>query len=133
MKTSLKLILAAAAFALAPAAALAQAAPAPRRRAGRARRPDAARRDQRQVAGRARAAGGDEPARSRRGGPSNASVLASSPARTAPDAAVGQPTGAMGFQPQVTPIGQEALWFHNWLLMPIITIISLFVLRLLLA
>jgi cytochrome c oxidase subunit 2 len=64
--------------------------------------------------------------------PSNAQVLSSSAARTAPDAAVGQPTGAMGFQPQVTPIGQEALWFHNWLLMPIITIITIFVLLLLL-
>ncbi len=53
--------------------------------------------------------------------PSNASVLASSPARTAPDATVGQPTGGMGFQPQVTPIGEEALWFHNALLMPLIT------------
>ena len=59
-------------------------------------------------------------------------MLSSSPARTAPDAAVGQPTGACGFQPQVTPIGQEALWFHNWLLMPIITVISIFVLLLLL-
>jgi cytochrome c oxidase subunit 2 len=63
--------------------------------------------------------------------PSNASVLASSPARTAPDATVGQPTGAMGFQPQVTPIGEEALWFHNVILMPLITAISIFVLALL--
>ena len=46
---------------------------------------------------------------------------------------VGQPTdGTMGFQPQVTPIGQEALWFHNALLMPLITAISIFVLALLL-
>jgi cytochrome c oxidase subunit 2 len=65
--------------------------------------------------------------------PSNASVLSSSPARTAPDAAVGQPIDdAWGFQPQVTPIGEEALFFHNWILMPLITIISIFVLFLLL-
>jgi cytochrome c oxidase subunit 2 len=64
--------------------------------------------------------------------PSNASVLASSPARSAPNATVGQPTGAMGFQPQVTPIGEEALFFHNTILMPLITAISIFVLGLLL-
>jgi cytochrome c oxidase subunit 2 len=65
--------------------------------------------------------------------PSNASVLNSSimPATPA-NATVGQPTGAWGFQPQVTPIGQEAAWFHNKILMPLITIISVFVLVLLL-
>jgi cytochrome c oxidase subunit 2 len=118
MKTPLKLILAAAAFALAPAAAFSQAAPesapaAPVVQAPAVQTPA----DANQAT--------DET-------PSNASVLASSPARTSPDAAVGQPTGAMGFQPQVTPIGEEALWFHNVLLMPIITIISIFVLGLLL-
>jgi cytochrome c oxidase subunit 2 len=64
--------------------------------------------------------------------PSNASVLSSSVARTAPDATVGQPTDDWGFQPQVTPIGQEALWFHDKILMPLITVISVFVLILLL-
>ena len=44
---------------------------------------------------------------------------------------VGQPDGRMMLQDQFTPIGQEAAWFHNWILMPAITIISLFVLLLL--
>jgi cytochrome c oxidase subunit 2 len=51
----------------------------------------------------------------------------------APNPEVGQPVEA-GFriQPQVTEIGQDALWMHDVVLMPIITIISLFVLFLLL-
>lgn len=49
-----------------------------------------------------------------------------------PTAGIGQPGGRMGIQEQVTGIGQEALWMHNVVLMPIITIISLFVLGLLL-
>jgi cytochrome c oxidase subunit II len=39
--------------------------------------------------------------------------------------------GQMGFQKAVTPIAREIHWFHNVLLMPIITLISLFVLGLL--
>jgi cytochrome c oxidase subunit II len=51
------------------------------------------------------------------------------PAPLAPNAAVGQPVaGHIGIQPQVTDIGQDAQWFHDWMLMPIITVISLFVL-----
>jgi cytochrome c oxidase subunit 2 len=115
MKTTLKLILAAAAFALAPAAALSQGAPAPAATQPAAQAPAAA-----------------PPEVSNQAEPSNAQVLSGSPAVTAPDATVGQPTGAVGFQPQVTPIGREALWFHNVLLMPIITVISIFVLGLLL-
>ena len=53
-------------------------------------------------------------------------------ASAAPTPGIGQPTEYWGFQPQVTPIGEEALWFHNAILMPIITIISLLVLFLLL-
>jgi cytochrome c oxidase subunit 2 len=130
MKTPLKLILAAAAFALAPAAALAQAAPAPAAAQPAAQAPADA------VSANSQAAPAQPEAMSppvtSQEEPSNAQVLSSSAARTAPDAAVGQPTGAMGFQPQVTPIGQEALWFHDALLMPIITVISIFVLGLLL-
>lgn len=132
MKTPLKLILAAAAFALAPAAALAvlPGAPPGTTDAPGAQAPvDAISANSQAAPAQPEAmsppvTAGEEP--------SNASVLSSSAARTAPDAAVGQPTGAMGFQPQVTPIGQEALWFHNWLLMPIITAITVFVLLLLL-
>src|ERR1044072_4235842 len=49
-----------------------------------------------------------------------------------PEYGVGQPDGRMGFQDQYTGIGLEASWFHDKLLMPIITLISLFVLALLL-
>jgi len=49
-----------------------------------------------------------------------------------PEAGIGQPDGRWGFQTQFTSVGQEALWFHNQLLLPIITIITLFVLMLLL-
>lgn len=51
----------------------------------------------------------------------------------APKAGIGQPIpGGIRIQPQVTPNGERALWMHDVLLMPIITIISLFVLGLLL-
>ncbi|MCR5873332.1 cytochrome c oxidase subunit II [Phenylobacterium sp. J426] len=45
---------------------------------------------------------------------------------------VGQPTpGAIDLQPGVTPLRADAIWFHNVILLPIITIITLFVLALL--
>ena len=45
---------------------------------------------------------------------------------------VGQPTpGAIDLQPGVTPLRDDAIFFHNWILMPIITVITLFVLALL--
>ena len=45
---------------------------------------------------------------------------------------IGQPTpGAIDLQPGVTPLREDAIWFHNVILMPIITIITLFVLGLL--
>ncbi|MBX3486020.1 cytochrome c oxidase subunit II [Phenylobacterium sp.] len=44
----------------------------------------------------------------------------------------GQPTdGAIDLQPGVTPLREDAIWFHNVILMPVITIITLFVLLLL--
>ena len=50
-----------------------------------------------------------------------------------PEMIKGQPeAGAYGFQPQHNAIGDYALGMHNYILMPIITIISLFVLGLLL-
>jgi cytochrome c oxidase subunit 2 len=46
---------------------------------------------------------------------------------------VGQPTdGAINFQPGVTPLRDDAIFFHNAILLPIITVITLFVLGLLL-
>ncbi|MGH6964562.1 MAG: cytochrome c oxidase subunit II, partial [Phenylobacterium sp.] len=45
---------------------------------------------------------------------------------------VGQPTpGAIDLQPGVTPLRDDAIFFHNMILMPIITVITLFVLALL--
>jgi cytochrome c oxidase subunit 2 len=50
----------------------------------------------------------------------------------APEADIGQPIpGGYKIQPQVTSIGEDAQWFHNVLLVPLITIISVFVLLLL--
>jgi cytochrome c oxidase subunit 2 len=46
---------------------------------------------------------------------------------------IGQPTpGAIDLQPGVTPLRDDAIVFHNFILMPIITVITLFVLALLL-
>lgn len=45
---------------------------------------------------------------------------------------VGMPTGGLGIQNQVSEVGEQARWFHDALLMPIITVISLLVLALLL-
>ena len=50
----------------------------------------------------------------------------------APQPNVGQPTDrAIGLQPQVTPNGRRAHWMHDVVLVPTITIISIFVLILL--
>ena len=48
-----------------------------------------------------------------------------------PTPGIGQPDGRYGLQDQVTDIGREAVWMHDVVLMPIITLISLFVLGLL--
>ena len=48
-----------------------------------------------------------------------------------PDPGIGQPTDAIALQPQFTDLGREAKWFHNVILMPIITVITIFVLLLL--
>jgi cytochrome c oxidase subunit 2 len=65
--------------------------------------------------------------------PSNAQVAkATIASRTAPQVGIGQPDGRATLQEQVTPIGVEAAWFHNDILMPLITLTSLFVLILLL-
>lgn len=54
------------------------------------------------------------------------------PAATAPTPGIGMPTpGAITLQPQVTPNGEDALFMHDAILMPIIVAISLFVLFLL--
>jgi cytochrome c oxidase subunit 2 len=71
-----------------------------------------------------------------------AADAAAAPASTfvpfGPDMIKGQPISAeedmwasLGFQDQYSPIGEEGLWMHDVILMPIITVISLFVLFLL--
>jgi cytochrome c oxidase subunit 2 len=66
--------------------------------------------------------------------PSDAQVANTTAASQAtPIPGIGQPDGRWSsLQDQVTPIGQEAAWFHDVILVPAITIISLFVLALLL-
>jgi cytochrome c oxidase subunit 2 len=49
-----------------------------------------------------------------------------------PTAGVGEPDGRKGIQEQVTPIGEEAAYFHNDWLLPLCAAISIFVLGLLL-
>ena len=45
---------------------------------------------------------------------------------------IGQPTaGMIGLQPQVTALGEQAAWMHNWILNPVMFVISVFVLLLL--
>jgi cytochrome c oxidase subunit II len=64
----------------------------------------------------------------------SAPVVAAKPAdiqHLAPTPGVGMPTDSIGLQPQVTPIGHEAERFHDYILVPMMAIISLFVLVLL--
>jgi cytochrome c oxidase subunit II len=50
-----------------------------------------------------------------------------------PAPGVGQPVEkGIDFQPQVSPIGEQAYWFNHVLLLPVITVITLIVLGLLL-
>ena len=114
MKILLKLFAIAAAFGMAPVAALAAPAPAP--------------------AAAAPATASSAPAASERAANSNmAAPAAAAPAPAAPVHGIGQPTEEdYGLQQPVSPIGERGLGFHNWILMPLITIISLFVLALLL-
>jgi cytochrome c oxidase subunit II len=52
---------------------------------------------------------------------------------SSPSPLVGQPIAKkVGLQPQVTKLGEQAEWMHNWILMPVMVVISLFVLGLML-
>jgi cytochrome c oxidase subunit 2 len=138
MKTLLKIFAVAAALGLTPASALAQAAqPAPT--AQQPQMKGAPPSDA--ISAQSQARGGAQPEEISQPGlanptgeePSDAQVAQSTAAaRTSPVVGIGQPDGRMGIQDQVTPIGRQAAWFHNILLMPLITAISLFVLALLL-
>jgi cytochrome c oxidase subunit 2 len=121
MKTLSKLFAIAAAFGLAPAIAFAAAsAPAPAPAAASAPAP-------------AMPAVPPTAADPAAASANSAAAAPAAPAiaRAAPTPGMGQPDGRAGLQDQVSPIGQEASWFHNVILMPMITIISLFVLGLL--
>jgi cytochrome c oxidase subunit II len=60
-------------------------------------------------------------------------TLPAAPEKLKPVPGIGQPVaGEMAFQKQFTPTGRYAVWFHNDILMPLITVISLFVLGLML-
>ena len=54
------------------------------------------------------------------------------PPHLAPTPGIGQPSDSISLQTPVTPIGVEAHWFHDKVLMPLIIAISIFVLLLLL-
>lgn len=63
--------------------------------------------------------------------PADSAVAA--PALTLPDASIGQPAvKGWHLQPQVTGVGEDALWMHNVVLMPVVIGISVLVLLLLL-
>ena len=59
-------------------------------------------------------------------------VFAATPALASGNDLMGQPTpGGIGLQPAASPLKVEAHIFHDWILLPIITLITLFVLGLL--
>jgi cytochrome c oxidase subunit 2 len=65
--------------------------------------------------------------------PTAAAVVPGSPGHMLPTVGVGEPSdGRMGIQDQVTPIGREAVAFHNNWLLTLCAIISVFVLVLML-
>ncbi len=65
--------------------------------------------------------------------PASAPIAYGSVGHQIPNPKIGMPQpGAIGIEEQVTPIGHEAEHFHNVWLMPLITVISAFVLALLL-
>ena len=122
MKTFHKLLAIAAAFGLAPTAAYAATATAPAPQAEASNAADATNSVAPAAATAAPAAAA--PAAAAPAGPTIAP-------RTAPTPGVGQPDGRYGLQDQYTELGREGLWFHNAILVPLITVISLFVLLLL--
>ena len=135
MKTLLKLLAVAAAIGLSPAAAVAQTAPAAPPAATQQAAPPSDAISARSQAAPAQPQESSDPAIANITGeePSDAEVAKSTMAsRTMPTPGVGQPDGRMNFQDQVTPIGEEAAWFHDFILLPLTIGISLLVLALML-
>ena len=120
-KLGLKSIVIAAGLALAGAGSAATAQPTPQATpAASAAAPDAA------------SANATTPDASATPAVADPTLTADGRQKVAPNPKIGQPQdGLFGLQEQVTPTGIEAHGFHNHLLMPIITIISIFVLLLL--
>ena len=131
MKTLFKLLAVAAALGLAPAAGHAQA---PAAQPTQTAAPPADAISAQSQAQPAQPEQSSDPALATIPGeePSDATVANATFASTArAEPGIGQPDGRMALQDQFTPIGEEAAWFHNWILMPAITVISLLVLVLL--
>src|SRR3954463_16580466 len=140
MKTLDKLFVLAASLLMAPGAALAQqpapAPSAPTASAPAAQTAPAPPSDAISARSQANPATPDQatqPSMASTSAPSNAQVAQSTMASNATaEPGIGQPDGRAHLQEQFTPIGQEAAWFHDWILLPMITVISVFVLFLLL-
>jgi cytochrome c oxidase subunit 2 len=130
MKTLDKLFVLAASLMLAPAAALAQPAQST---APAATAPASDAISARSQAAPATPDQATQPNMASTSEPSNAQVAQSTMAsRATPTPGIGQPDGRAHLQEQFTPIGEEAAWFHNVILLPLITAISGVVLFLLL-
>ena len=106
MKIFLKAFAIAAAFGLAPGIALAQAPPCHRPIRAAGRQSDHAR---------------ERSGRRERAAPATNAATLAAPPQAAPTAHIGQPDGRYGLPEQVSPIGEEAAWFHDWILFPVIT------------
>ena len=83
--------------------------------------------------GSARRAGSGRRACAGRRDQSNAVAAApiAAPERTAPTEGIGQPDGRWWLPDQVSPIGQEAAWFNDTILIPLVVIVSALVMALL--
>lgn len=123
MKIFLKAFAIAAAFGMAPGAVLAQAAPAANTTASAPAANTTA-----PAANQAEAA----PAAANSAAPATNAARPAAPPEGAPTPHIGQPDGRMGLPDQVSPIGEEASWFHDVILLPVIIAISIFVLALML-
>ncbi|HEY0625677.1 MAG TPA: cytochrome c oxidase subunit II [Allosphingosinicella sp.] len=140
MKTLIKIFAAAAALGLMPAGAAAQEANLAQPKQELAAQPQSAGAPRDQISAQSQASPAQpqevsDPALATPAAeePSNSQVAQTMlGAGTKPTPGIGQPDGRMGVQDQFTPIGEEAAWFHNVILMPVITVISIFVLILLL-
>ncbi|MBA17227.1 MAG: cytochrome c oxidase subunit II [Sphingomonas sp.] len=64
--------------------------------------------------------------------PADPTLNADGTQKVTPVAGKGQPVSrAIGLQEQYSVIGNDGLWFHNWVLLPVLILISVFVLALL--